>query len=332
MPQNRKDIAVIGAGRWGTLLAQLAADAGHQVHLHCEDAATARTIRKTRKNPCLPELDELHSRVAPTTGLAMVRDHCHLVLIAVAASRLREIGTALGERLDGAHCVVHALRGLEPDTVKVPSTVLREVTAARKVGAFIGPALVAELLSGHPNAVVVASRFPEVISAVQDVFAGPALRVYGNRDLRGAEVSAAAATMMAVAVGICLELQLGPAAMALLVSRSTAEMGRLVQAAGGDPTTAFGLAGLGDLIVAREANSRDVEAGRMVARGAEVEHIHSELGGVDGFRAAPIFASLAQQHGVEAHFTDAVNAISRGELDGPSAMRLLMTGVGHLSE
>jgi glycerol-3-phosphate dehydrogenase (NAD(P)+) len=105
-----------------------------------------------------------------------------------------------------------------------------------------------------------------------------------------------------------------------------------VQAAGGDPTTAFGLAGLGDLIVAREANSRDVEAGRMLARGAEVEHIHSELGGVDGFRAAPIFASLAQQHGVEAHFTDAVNAISRGELDGPSAMRLLMTGVGHLSE
>src|SRR5690606_17195252 len=139
------------------------------------------------------------------------------VIVALPVVEMREVMRALGETLDGSQIVLHAVRGLEPKTFATPSQIIREETLTRKLGALLGPALVEELLAARPNAAVVASVFPEVVRAAREALVSPSLRVYSNTDVVGVEAAAAASNIMALAVGIALELSLGPATLSVLM-------------------------------------------------------------------------------------------------------------------
>lgn len=320
----RDAIAILGAGRWGLTLAECAARNGHRVLLWTSSRSGAARLQETRASDELPELEALHERVEPTAKLQEAVHQSHTLLLAVAAGEVRALCRSLGDHADPSHVVVHAIRGLEPDSLERPSRVIRRETALRKVGAMLGPALVGEMLAGRPNAFVVASRYPEVAERMTTAFANDALRVYTSADLAGVEVSAAAGAVGALAVGMALELQLGPATLATLLTRSAAEMARVVAAAGGKPASAVGLAGLGELLALRESESREVEAGRAFARGASVKDVAKQIGGGGAIDAALTFAALADRLGVTAHIAAVVARVLRGEIDAREAVLALM--------
>jgi glycerol-3-phosphate dehydrogenase (NAD(P)+) len=314
----------LGAGRWGTTLAEIAARRGRAVLLYAPEGLAAR-IQAERANPeHLPMLTRLHDLVEATDDAAAVAGACHLLLVVASPARVRGLVQAIAPRVDGSHLLVHAVRGFEPGTLSAASRIFVEETCARKVGAFIGPALSAEVLAGRPCAAVVASRFPEVTGEVQDLFGHGSFRIYRTADVAGVEAAGVASGVIALAVGIALELGLGAATLALLCTRGPAEMARLTQMMGGQERTAFGLAGLGDLLLQREAESLEVRAGRALARGAARGDIERELGPVEAFDAARAFHELSRAREVEAPMTSAIHLVLEGGLTVSDALGRLM--------
>lgn len=320
----RAAFAVLGAGRWGLTLAECAARNGHPVFLWTADAKQAAALTQERTAAQLPELEQLHERVTPTSKLAQAVHGSHTLILAVPAADVRALCRELGEFADPSHVLVHAIRGLEPESLERPSRIVRRETALRKVGAMLGPALVGEMLAGRPNAFVVASRYPEVAALVGEAFAHDALRVYSSPDLAGVEIAAAASSVGALAVGMALELQLGPATLATLLTRAAAEMARVVAAAGGKPASAVGLAGLGELLALRESESREVLAGRAFARGESAEEIRDGIGGDGAIDAALTFSALAARLHVKAHIADVVARVVAAQVTAGEGVLELM--------
>jgi len=330
--QNRDKVGVIGAGRWGTVLAHVVSAGGRPVVLFARDRQLATDIHTSRANPAhLPELDALNDNVTVTSELTDVTRDCHLVIVALPVVEMREVMRALGETLDGSQIVLHAVRGLEPKTFATPSQIIREETLTRKLGALLGPALVEELLAARPNAAVVASVFPEVVRAAREALVSPSLRVYSNTDVVGVEAAAAASNIMALAVGIALELSLGPATLSVLMTRGVAEIARLCKAVGGKEATASGLAGLGDLLVLRESGGREVQAGRRLARGEPVEAVLNTSAPLDVLTAVQTFRELAETQHVEAEITSAIYDVIYAGLGPLEAVQRLMT-LGQMAE
>jgi glycerol-3-phosphate dehydrogenase (NAD(P)+) len=254
-----------------------------------------------------------------------------LVLIGVGAQDLRAAMRRLSDHLDGSHVVVHCVRGLEPGSLEVPSRIVAEESCVRKVGALLGPALADEWAKEGPNAAVVASRFPEAIERTQAALAGAGLRVYSSKDLVGVETAGAAASIVAFACGICRELALGVTAEAMLITRAIAEVSRLCVAAGGEGKSAFGLAGLGDVLVQRDQETVSVRAGRLVARGTPRAEVTSQLGEVEVFDAISVFRALAERHNVTGRLTDITFDIVFESLPVADGVRRLMA-LSHLPE
>jgi len=319
-------IAILGAGRWGITLAHVAASNGAKVVLWDRDGRRASSLQRRRSSKkLLPELERIHDGVTVTSDASQACDASDTLMLACPAGDVRTILRAAGDAVDGHHAIVHAVRGAEGKSLAFPSRVVRQETCVQKTGALLGPIVVDDLLAGRPNAAVVASRFPSVRESVQAAFASDALRVYTSDDLVGVEVAAAGASVGAIAIGLCLQLELGPATLAAFITRGTAELARVVRAAGGKSDTAFGLAGLGDLVARRESESREVLAGRMLAQGKVAAEIEKELGQLDAVAAATTFAELAANRGIDAHLTKAVGAMLSGKATPQQAIGALMT-------
>lgn len=298
----RPSLGIVGAGRWGTTLARLAAQQGTPVVLYSDDGAV--------DDSALP----LPAEVQVTAELLDVAQRCTLVVLAIPAARLRAQCRALGEVLDGAHLLVHAVRGVDPATGTLPHQVMAEETAVLRTGALLGAALVDELRAGRPNAAVIASRFGDVHRAVIDTLDGAVLHLRAERDQLGVEMAAAGASALALALGVADGLGFGPAARAGLVANAAAELAAAVAAAGGEARSAYGLAGLGYLLVEQQSDSRDVQAGRLLAGGRSVAEIRAALGPIDAFDAAQVVARLCRSRGVEAPMLRSLGEVLAGKV------------------
>jgi glycerol-3-phosphate dehydrogenase (NAD(P)+) len=298
----RPKLGIVGAGRWGSTLAQLAVRQGTPVMLYSEDGSVDPGAL-----PLPPDLQI-------TTELLDIAQQCSLVLLAIPAARLRAQCRALGEVLDGAHLLVHAVRGLDPASGALPHQVMAEETAVLRTGALLGAALVDELRAGRPNAAVIASRFADVHDAVIQTLNGPVLHVRAERDQLGIEMAAAGASALALALGLADGLGFGPAARAGLVANAAGELAAAVIAAGGEAKSAYGLAGLGYLLVEQQSDSRDVQAGRLLARGQSLAQVLAELGPIDAIDAAQVLAKLCRSRGVEAPMLRGLGEVLAGRV------------------
>jgi glycerol-3-phosphate dehydrogenase (NAD(P)+) len=305
---SRDGIGVIATRTWGFALAERATAGGRRIFAYGPEAAGPAPSGPSRAR-----------------DLGEIAERCGLIVLALRAGEVRPMMREIGERLDGSHLLVHAVRGLEAGTLTSPSQVIAEESCVRKIGALLGPALSDDLRASSPTAAVVASRFPEVIAATQGALGSDWLRIYASRDLAGVEAAGAAASVMGFALGLCLGLDLGAASAAVLVTRGVAEMARLCAALGGDPRTAAGLAGLGDLLVQREAEGRDVQAGRRFARGASREAIEADLGPISAVDAVEAFFDLARTRRLHAPITGAVKHLLAGEAQLADVLRRLMS-------
>ena len=297
-------IAVVGAGSWGTALAQAFATAGREVSLWARDPALAQEIAITRVNArYLPQL-HLHDGVRVSGDLGSALDGAGIAIIAVPTGGLRAVAHACLPLLPPSCAVVSAAKGFESDTSRRMSEVLAEVLgpgAESRVAVMSGPNIAPEIAIGLPAATVVASADPATAAHVRDELTGAQLRVYSNDDLCGVEYGGALKNVVAIAAGIADGVGAGDNGKAALITRGLTEMARLGVKAGAKALTFAGLTGLGDCVVTcMSPLSRNRRLGEAIGRGMSLRDAQASTHMIaEGVTTARVAAGLALRHGVE---------------------------------
>ncbi len=310
-------IVVVGAGSWGTAFARLLADMGHDVTLAARDPEQARAIRETGRNPKYQRETDL-SDIDATTIDDAPYDDAEVVVVAVPSKAFGETVRSL----PGTAPILSLTKGLDPETGERLSTLVRD----RPVAVLSGPNMAEEIAAGLPTAAVISSEDVELAERLQREINSLAFRVYVNPDLVGVELCAAAKNVIALSAGGVDGLGLGDNAKAALITRGLAEMARLGEAAGGQPDTFAGLAGMGDLIVTCwHPSGRNRRAGELIARGMTPEEAVAEIGQtVEGLTTAPVLRDLSHRLGIELPITEGVCTV----LDGMPLAELLGSLMG----
>jgi len=313
-------VGIVGAGRFGTALASVVARAGRPVVLWSRDANVVASIQNERRSPRLPDAP-LPPPLEATRDPRRLAASARLIVLAVASTDIRQRARELGEVIDGSHLVVHAIGAFAAPGEDRCSDVVAEATPALRIGALAGPALPLDMAAGQFASMVVASRFTEVTSEARRLLnAPPVLRVYGSGDLVGVELSAALAGAYSMALGMADVMGIGPGPRAVLVTRALAEASRLVHAAGGDPRSFAGLAGLGNMLVRTSPGSqaRDYLLGNRLGKGERP----AEGEWTEGARAAVAGARLARRLAVRMPLVAGMAAVLTGAMSPREAANL----------
>ncbi len=307
------NIAVLGAGAWGTAIAVNLA-ARHHITLWARDAAQAAALQTTRENRRYLPGVALPANLTISNDLNVALSGATLVLAAMTTAGLRD----LLRQLKAAQCdapVVWLCKGFEREHAQLPHQVCAAELPQALCGVLSGPSFAEEVARGQPTALTLASANATFASNTARELHGGSLRVYSSTDIIGVEVAGAVKNVMAIATGICDGLKLGMNARAALMTRGLAEITRLGVALGGRAETFMGLAGVGDLMLTCTGDlSRNRRVGLRLAEGKSLEAILAELGHVaEGVYSAREVARIAQQRGIDMPITDAVCRV----LDAP---------------
>jgi glycerol-3-phosphate dehydrogenase (NAD(P)+) len=294
-------VGVLGAGSWGTTLADLLARHGHAVRLWAHEGDVADAINTRRENPVFLAGHTLAPGLAATNDTAEAVSGAELVLLAapshVARDVLRQARAAIGH----GTIVVSATKGIETDTLALMHEVIAAELPAARAAVLSGPSFAKEVADGQPTAVVAAAGDPATAEAVQRVFAGPRFRVYTAADVTGVELAGALKNVVAIAAGMLEGLGLGSNPRAALLTRGLAEIARLGVRMGADPLTFAGLAGMGDLILTATGQlSRNRALGQAIAQGETLAAYQARHRTVaEGVNTSKAGAALAAREGVE---------------------------------
>lgn len=297
-------VAVIGAGAWGTGLAQAAAMAGRRVTLVGRGSAVIADINDRHRNSAHLGDIALNPQLRASGDLP----DADLFVLAVPAQASRPVLMQAAARLHGKPVVLSA-KGLEAGSLKRQSEVLHEVVPAALAFVLSGPSFAADVAAGRPTAVTLAGDDAEATSEIAAALAGPTFRLYAADDRLGVELAGALKNVYALGCGAVDGAGLGASARAALLARAFAELTRLVVAMGGSASTLTGLAGLGDLtLTCMSAQSRNYRTGVALGRGETVEGI----GLAEGISTAPVAQRLARHLGIDAPLVDAINLLLGG--------------------
>jgi len=320
-------VGIVGAGRFGSALASVAARAGRRVILWSRDAAVVDEIERARRSPRLPEA-LLPPPLEATTDPQRLAREARFIVLAVASSDIRERAREVGEVVDGSHLLVHAIGAFaQPDDVRC-SEVVAEATPALRIGVLAGPALPADLARGQFASMVVASRFQEVVDEARRLLnVPPQLRVYGSHDVIGVELASALSGAYTVALGLGDAMAVGPGPRAVLITRAIAEASRLGESLGSSARTFTGLAGLGNVLVRAQRSESDgaaapeYELGKRLVGGMTPE-IAAQVAQSEGARAAVAGVRLARRQGVRMPLLEGLAGVLTGALTPRDAARL----------
>jgi glycerol-3-phosphate dehydrogenase (NAD(P)+) len=303
--------AVVGAGAWGTALADLLARNGHPVALWAYEAEVVESVNARHENTRFLAGATLDEGVVATRSLAEACTGAALVLFATPSHVLRGIARDAAPAVGRAATVVVASKGIERDTLAIMSDVLCEQIPGFPVVALSGPSFAAEVVARQPTAVVAASSSVDAAVMVQRALSCDDFRVYTHDDVIGVELGGALKNVIAVATGIAEGLEMGFNARAALITRGLAEMQRLGVRMGASPLTFAGLAGMGDLVLTcTGALSRNRSLGVEIARGVSLDEALAKRQTVaEGVTTTHSARALAAREGVEMPIVSAVYRI-----------------------
>lgn len=303
--------AVLGAGAWGTALASLLTENGHETTIWCLEPDVAEAISVSSMNPRFLPGVELSGALTGTTDKAEALDGAELVLFAAPSHVLREVVShARAWVAPGATAVV-ATKGIERVTFALMTEVVEQELRGHAVVALSGPSFALEVANRQPTAVVAASASPAAAALAQKAFSAPHFRVYSHDDVVGVELGGAIKNVMAVATGISDGLGLGFNARAALITRGLAEMTRLGIGMGAHPQTFAGLAGIGDLVLTCTGSlSRNRQVGLEIGQGATLQEVLAGRETVaEGVITTESTKALAEREGVDMPIVTAVHRV-----------------------
>lgn len=316
------NIAVLGAGAWGTALA-LAFSPHHRIRLWTWQADHARDMIAARENALFLPGYPLPDAMLVTADATPALEGADLAIIATPVAGMR---TALGLIKDAAEPIpfLWVCKGLEAGSGLLPHQVVGQCQVPH--GALTGPSFADEVARGLPTAVTIAADDIAFARDMAEALHTPRLRFYANDDVIGAEVGGAVKNVLAIATGICDGLGLGLNARAALMTRGLAEITRFGVALGAKRETFMGLAGLGDLVLTCTGDlSRNRRVGLALAAGKPLAAIQQELGHVaEGVMTSREVARKAAELGVDMPITDAVCGVLDGRFSAPEAVKRLM--------
>ncbi|MFT5781362.1 MAG: glycerol-3-phosphate dehydrogenase (NAD(P)+) [Pseudomonas sp.] len=293
---QQQPIAVLGGGSFGTAIANLLAENGHQVLQWMRDPVQAAAIRSVRENPRYLKGIKIHLGVQPVTDLPATLEGCDLIFVALPSSALRVVLQPLAAQLAGKS-LVSLTKGIEAKSFKLMSQIIEEVVPDAHIGVLSGPNLAREVAEHALTATVVASADEALCLRVQDVLHGPRFRVYASQDRFGVELGGALKNVYAIIAGMAVALDMGENTKSMLITRALAEMTRFAVKLGANPMTFLGLAGVGDLIVTcSSAKSRNYQVGFALGQGLSLEDAVTRLGEVaEGVNTLKVLKAKAEE-------------------------------------
>ena len=319
-------IAVMGSGGWGTALAMVLLENGHDVTLWSYTQEESAVLREKRENPMLkgvPLPEKLHL----TGDAGCVRD-CGIVVLATPSFAVRTTARSIAPLLDPGAVLVSVSKGIEKDTsLTLTAAIAEEVGEGHPIVALSGPSHAEEVGRHVPTVVVSASRDRAAAEQVQDLFMNERFRVYASDDVVGVELGAALKNVIALCAGICDGMGFGDNTKAALMTRGLTEIARLGVAMGGRRETFAGLSGVGDLIVTcTSMHSRNRRCGILIGQGTPTRQAVQEIGAVvEGYYAAATAKALAEKAQVEMPITEAAYQVLYQGKDPHAVIHELMT-------
>lgn len=330
---EKRPIGVIGAGSFGTAIANLIAK-NAPVRLYSRNAALTQQINTTREHLGV----RIHEQIQVMNDLEKLASECALIFPIIPSISFRSMMQDLGPHLRPSHMLIHGTKGfdsidnleevesLHPSEVHSMSEVIREESSVVRIGCLSGPNLSKEILEGQPTATLIASHFKEVIKSGQRVLNSDQFHVFGSSELLGAELAGALKNSIAIGSGMLAGKHLGKNIQAMLITRGLIEMVHLGQALGTTSKAFIGTAGIGDLVAtATSEKSRNYTFGYKLAQGQTKEQLKSSMPELaEGVRTIKITYLLSKHFGLRAPITEMLYAVVYNGLELNKAINYLM--------
>ncbi len=326
MTEVYRQVGVIGAGAWGTALAQAATFAGRSVLIQAREAEVVDSINSAHENSLYLKGVKLSPKVRATGDLADLA-HCDLILAVPPAQHMRTTLKAAAPYIRPGVPIVLCSKGVERGTDALMTEVLNDVLPDATAAVLAGPNFAREVAEGKPSAVTIACADEAAGGRIAATIAGPSFRPYLSPDLIGAEAGGAIKNVIAIACGIAEGKGLGRNAHAALITRGFAEMSRLAMALGAKFETMSGLCGMGDLVLTCSSpQSRNMSVGLAMGQGMTLaQALEGKVSVAEGVESAPAVVDLGKRFGVELPLCNAVHAVLTGKIDVDMAVGMLMS-------
>lgn len=322
-------ITVLGAGSWGTALAAVLAENGHDCLLWTRRKEQSEEINTRHTNEqYLPSI-ELPLNLRATDSIEEASKHSSIIVIGIPTKGIREVCKELNTLLNSSALFIHISKGIEPDSLKRISEVISEEISndlIQDIVVLSGPSHAEEVVLKHPTTVTAACEDIAAAEFVQDLFMNHYLRVYTNTDVIGVELGGALKNVIGLAAGIVDGLGYGDNAKAALITRGLAEITRLGVKMGAQPLTFSGLTGLGDLIATcTSVHSRNWKAGNLLGKGHSLEEVLKKVGMVvEGVRTTKAAFQLSTKFDVPMPITQELYKVLFEEKQPKEAVDQLM--------
>ena len=320
-----KHVAVVGAGSWGTTVANAVAKNQSTMLWARRNELADQIATRHENSEYLPGINLVES-LKCSSQLKDVVANASIVMMAVPSNGFRDVATQVAKYIDAQVPIVSLAKGLERDSLKRMSEVVRELMPQNVVAVLTGPNLAHEIMAGQPGATVVACSDEQIAKQIQKTVSSSTLRVYTNDDVVGCEIAGVIKNVIAIAAGIVEGMGFGDNSKATLITRGVAEMSRLGVALGANPNTFMGLAGLGDVVATcASAKSRNTAVGVRLGRGESIATITQSMSMVaEGVRSSLSVLQLAQRCNIEMPITEQVAAVCEGKTNAQDALVQLM--------
>ncbi|MBO4360119.1 MAG: NAD(P)-dependent glycerol-3-phosphate dehydrogenase [Eubacteriaceae bacterium] len=324
-------IGVLGPGTWGIALARMLANKGYDVTVWSALEKEIDELNRTWVHPNLPEM-KIPDSITFTKDIEQAASGKDLVVFAVASPYVRSVAAQAVPYFGRQQLVVDVAKGIEAGSLMTMSQIIEEEAGKCpghediRMVVLSGPTHAEEVAVDLPTVIVSASKDPQAAQKVQEIFTTDVMRVYTNDDVYGVELCGALKNVMALAAGMSGGLGYGDNARAALITRGITELARLGRAMGCEPSTFYGLTGMGDLIVtATSEHSRNNRCGYLIGSGVAPGEAVKQIGMVvEGINALEAAVELADKYGVEMPIVNAVDSILKGKLPPREAVNGLM--------
>ena len=322
-------IGVIGAGAWGTALANLLANKGFEVALWAFEREVCADILEGRENKVFLPGFPLSVNIHPSNNLDEVAADKNMLLLVMPSHVFRSVAEKMVHHPTEQTLIVTASKGIENQTHLTMSGILEQLLPQRlhdRIAALSGPSFAKEVAQRIPTAVTAAARDPGVATDVQNIFATDYFRVYTSYDVTGVQLGGALKNVMAIAAGISDGLALGYNTRAAVITRGITEIQRLGRRLGADPATFMGLAGIGDLVLTCTGTlSRNWTVGHKMGQGMKLDAILSDMRTVaEGVKTTKSVYNMSRKLGVEMPIVEQVYRMLYEDLDPKEALQTLM--------
>lgn len=319
-------VVVLGAGQWGTTMAQVLCDAGNHVLMWGRSQEIIDEINLSHTNSKYLDENLLPVGLKATTSLTQAFEYADIYVLAIPAQTLRENLQAWRDLLQPNALFISTLKGIEVSTLSRMTQIISDVVASQNVAIITGPNLANELVLRQPAGAVAAAHTMAVAEKVQQLFTTPYYRVYTSVDVLGCEMAGAIKSVIALAVGMSIGMGFGENTQAMLITRGLNEVARMCAAHNADPLSAAGLAGMGDLVAScGSALSRNRTFGEVLGRSGSMDVARAEVAKtVEGVASSSAVLEMAHRVGIEVPVIEAVADVVSGALTPVQALDRLM--------